>query len=252
MTRPAILVTGAADRIGRTIAQRFAAGGWHVVIHHRHHPDEAAALAASLPSAEVVSFELADRERIAAVVTDLAARLPDWRALACNACMFRPDWPQAPDTAVWHEVMEANLLGNVELARLYLAHARSSQGRRVLNLLDQKLANLNPDFFSYTIGKAGHAAAGAMLAQTLSEPDRLVSLSPGNILPSHDQTEAEFAVSSRLNLLGRTTNAADIAEAAFMLVTGPVANGTHLFVDGGQHMVPQRRDVLYLVREETE
>ena len=76
MTRPAILVTGAADRIGRRIAQRFAASGWHVVIHHRHHPDEAAALAASLPSAEVVSFELADRAGMAAVVADLAARLP--------------------------------------------------------------------------------------------------------------------------------------------------------------------------------
>lgn len=250
MSRPAILVTGAADRIGRTIAERFGAAGWHVVVHHRHHPAEAEALAARLPSAEVVSFELADRAGMARVVEGLAARLADWRALACNACAFRPDWPQAPDRAVWHEVMEANLAGNVELARLYLAHARAPAGRRVLNLLDQKLANLNPDFFSYTVGKAGHAAAGAMLAQTLTAPDRLVSLSPGNILPSHDQTEAEFAVSSRLNLLGRTTSATDIAEAAFMLLTGPIANGTHLFVDGGQHMVPQRRDVLYLVREE--
>ncbi|MBS0253641.1 MAG: SDR family oxidoreductase [Proteobacteria bacterium] len=245
-----MLVTGAANRIGRAIAQRFGAGGWHVVIHHRHHPEEAAALAASLPSAEVVSFELADRAGMARVMADLAARLPDWRAIACNACAFRPDWPDAPDRAVWDEVMAANLAGNVELARLYLAQARSPTGRRVLNLLDQKLANLNPDFFSYTVGKAGHAAAGAMLAQTVAAPDRVVALSPGNILPSHDQTTDEFALSSRLNLLGRTTTVEDIADAAWLLVTGPVANGTHLFVDGGQHLVPQRRDVLYLVREE--
>ena len=127
MTRSAILVTGAADRIGRAIAERFGAGGWHVVIHHRHHPAEAEALACRLPSAEVVSFELADRAGMARVIEELGARLADWRGLVCNACAFRPDWPQAPDHAVWHEVMEANLSGNVELARLFLDLCRANR-----------------------------------------------------------------------------------------------------------------------------
>ncbi len=249
MDRPAILITGAASRLGAAMTRRFGAGGWHVVIHHRHHPAEAEALTQELPSAEVVSFDLADRAAIEATVADLAARLGDWRGLICNASAFRPDTPLAPDPEIWEAMIAGNLAGNLWLASGFVAQAQAAGGRRVVNLLDQKLANMNPDFFSYTVAKAGLAAAGTMLGMAVGGDDRVYGLYPGITLPSHDQTAQEFAAAAPRNLLRRLNSAADLAEAAWFLVTGPLANGTQLFVDSGQHLLSQPRDVLYAVRE---
>lgn len=250
MSQPAVLITGAATRIGHAIAERFSAGGWHVVIHYHQNRAEAESLAETMDPCELIGFDLADTERALAAVDDLAARLPDWRALICNASLFIPDWPEQPDAASWDRIEAVNLRGNIQLAARFLARAKSEVGRRLVNLLDQKLANLNPDFFSYTVSKAGLAAAGQMLALAREgSADRVYGLAPGLTLPSHDQTEAEFAQSASMNLLRRINQPSDIAEAAWFLVTGPVANGTTLLVDSGQHLVRQKRDVMYLVRQ---
>lgn len=248
--RPAILVTGAAKRLGAAIARRFGAAGWHVVIHHLASHDEAEALAAQLPSAEVVSFDLADTAAIEAETAELAARCPGWRALMLNASRFEPDWPQAPDWDVLDRALAANFIGNVRLAERFLTLTDPAPGRNVVAVLDQKLWNLNPDFASYTASKAALASWIAMLAMTSpAAGDRVFGLAPGLSQPSHDQTEAEFATSSVMNLLQRPTGLDEIAEAAHFLVTGPLASGSILKVDSGQHLVRQTRDVMYRIRE---
>ena len=89
-----------------------------------------------------------------------------------------------------------------------------------------------------------------MIAMAQDDPrDRVYGLAPGAILASHDQTEGEADVSHRLNLLGRRTEASEIASAALFLAEGWLASGETLFIDSGQHLVPQPRDVLFLARE---
>ena len=66
----------------------------------------------------------------------------------------------------------------------------------------------------------------------------------------HDQAEDEAEASHRLNLLGRRTTVEEVADAAWFLATGPMASGQALFVDSGQHLLSQLRDVMYLAREE--
>jgi NAD(P)-dependent dehydrogenase (short-subunit alcohol dehydrogenase family) len=250
LTAPTVLVTGGAKRIGRAICEHFAGQGWHVVIHYHASRAEAEALAAALPLASTCGFDLADHAALPGTVASLAQRHPDWRALVCSGSRFEPDRPEAPDMALWQSVHSANLAGNVLLAAHYLGHANSAQGRCIVNLLDQKLANLNPDFFAYTVAKAGLKTAGEMLALArFGSADRIYGLAPGLTLPSHDQTETEFARSGAMNLLHRFTDTAEIAAAAWFLVTGPVASGTTLYVDSGQRLIPQPRDVMYAVRE---
>jgi NAD(P)-dependent dehydrogenase (short-subunit alcohol dehydrogenase family) len=135
------------------------------------------------------------------------------------------------------------------MAQAYLLQARSSTGRRVIQLTDQKLANPNPDFFSYTMSKHAVAAAVTMLAMAAAPEDRVYALAPGAILPSHDQAEEEAEKSHRLNLLGRRTGIDEVADAAWFLATGPLASGQTLFVDSGQHLLAQPRDVMYLARQ---
>jgi NAD(P)-dependent dehydrogenase (short-subunit alcohol dehydrogenase family) len=249
MNRKAVLVTGGARRIGAAIARRFGAAGWHVVIHCCHSYAQAQALAEELGDAQVVRCDLADVDAAVAMIEDLAARLGDWRVLVNSASVFRPDDARQVDLGVNWEALQVNAVTPVLMAQAYLRLARSSAGRRVIQVTDQKTANPNPDFFSYTMSKHALASTVPMLAMATEPQDRVHALAPGAILASHDQAEAEADISHRMNLLGRRTNASEVADAAFFLATGPLASGQTLFVDSGQHLLAQPRDVMYLARD---
>lgn len=249
-TLPAVLVTGGAKRIGAAIARAFGAAGWHVVIHYGTSSREADYLAAHLPSAETIGCDLTDPNAAATMIGDLAARLPDWRVLVNSAGMFQLDTADALDPATFDSAMAVNAAAPARMAQAFLAHARAHGGRRVIQITDQKLANPNPDFFSYTMSKHALAATVPMLAMAQADPaDRVYALAPGAILASHDQRESETEVSHRLNLLCRKTGADEIAAACLFLSQGWLASGETLFVDSGQHLLAQPRDVLYLARE---
>jgi NAD(P)-dependent dehydrogenase (short-subunit alcohol dehydrogenase family) len=250
MTRPAALVTGGARRIGEAIVRRFAAEGWHVVIHCHASRAEADALASELPSAEVVSCDLADTAAALTMIEHLAQRLDDWRVLVNSASVFRPDEATGLDPATFAEAMLVNAGAPAAMAQTFLRSARSQAGRRVIDLTDQKLANPNPDFFSYTASKHALAATVQMMAMAADPADRVYALAPGAILPSYDQLPAETEISHRMNLLERRTNIDEVAGAAWFLATGPLASGQTLFVDSGQHLLSQPRDVMFLAREE--
>ncbi|GAA4643496.1 SDR family oxidoreductase [Pontixanthobacter gangjinensis] len=251
MKRQAVLVTGGAIRLGRSISEEFAARGWHVIIHYRSSAREAQILADSLPSAETITFDLCDHHAVERAAIDLANRVPEWRALICSASLFEPDSADQANWEVWDKVQNANLRGNVALAQTFLKRSQFGNAKSAVFLLDQKLENMNPDFFSYTLSKAGlHAAAQMMAMQEQFSKDRIYSLAPGLTLPSHDQTEAEFARSASMNLLQRVTQAEETARAACFLADGHLASGGTLLVDSGQHLLNHRRDVMYLVREE--
>ncbi|MEN7535986.1 SDR family oxidoreductase [Aurantiacibacter flavus] len=247
-----VLVTGGARRIGAAIARRFGAAGWYVVIHYRRSRAEAQALAASLPSARTVQCDLLDEGARTDLMHSLARELGDWRALVNCASLFEYDSHGALDPDVFDRAMAVNARAQVQLASAFFAHARSNGGRRVIQVTDQKLANINPDFFSYTMSKAAVDAAARMLAQAAAPDDRVYRLAPGAILASHDQTDGEAERSHRLNLLGRRTEASEVAEAALFMAEGQLASGQELFVDSGQHLLCQNRDVIYLAREESQ
>ncbi len=252
--QPAVLVTGGAKRLGATIARRFGAAGWHVAVPCGRSRADAEVLAASLPSAEVVQCDLADGDAAAAMIADLAARLTDWRVLVNSAAVFRKDTAQALDPAVFAEAMAINAQAPARMTQAFLAHAKAEGGRRVVNLTDQKLANPNPDFFSYTMAKHAFAATIRMLAMAQADAnpgsgDRIYGLAPGAMLPSFDQLPEEHQVSGRMNLLHRITASQELADAALFLSEGWLASGETLFVDSGQHLLAQPRDVLFLARE---
>lgn len=249
-SRPAVLITGGARRIGAVIAECFAQAGWHVVIHYGRSRSEAEALAARLPSSETVSCDLADTAAARAMIDGIADRLDDWRVLVNSGGVFAIDRADALDPAVAEAAMRVNAITPAALAQRFLAAARAKGGRRVIQVTDQKIDNPNPDFFSYTMSKHALASTIPMLSKARCDPrDRIYGLAPGAILPSHDQSEAEAEVSHRLNLLHRRTSAREIAEAALFLAQGWLASGQTLFVDSGQHLLDQPRDVIYLARE---
>lgn len=251
--RPAVLVTGGANRIGGAITRRFAAAGWHVVIHYKSSAAEADALAATLPSAETIGFDLADDDATIAAISQLAARLPGWRCLVNSASVFTYDSVTGLDPATNREAMQVNALAPARLAQTFLALTAGGEAPRVvINVTDMKIENTNPDFFSYTMSKHALAATIGMLAKgNLDGDTRVYGLAPGAVLASHDQREEETEISHRMNLLQRKTGADEIADAALFLAGGALASGQSLFIDSGQHLMDQPRDVIWLAREQS-
>lgn len=250
MSRPAVLITGGAKRIGAQLSRTFAAAGWHVVIHVGHSPEAASELAATLPSAETVLCDLLDGDAALAMIDDLAARLPDWRMLINCAAVFQLDTAQAIDPAVFAEAMTVNAETPARMSQRFLERAQAAGGRRVVQFLDMKLRNPNPDFFSYTMAKHALAATVKMLAMAQEHgEDRIYGLAPGAMLPSFDQAEHEHEASGRMNLLQRLTDPDELAAAALWLSEGWLASGETLYIDSGQHLLAQPRDVLYLARQ---
>ena len=144
-----------------------------------------------------------------------------------------------------------NTAAPVLLARALHAHLTRREARGcAVNLLDQKLWNPNPDYFSYTLSKAALDAATTMLAIALAPRLRAAAVAPGVTLASGEMSAAQFEQAHRMTPLGRSSTPADIARAVRFIVEAPAVTGTTLLVDGGQHLAAQRRDVLFLAQEQ--
>jgi NAD(P)-dependent dehydrogenase (short-subunit alcohol dehydrogenase family) len=244
-----ILVTGAARRIGAAIARHLAARGWRVAVHHHHSPEAAEDLAAELDGAWVVTGDLACAETAARLVAEVRAAFGvPLMALVNNASLFTYDRPPIADAAALPAHMAVNCDAPVLLASALAAQDDLAAGA-VVNILDQKIANPNPDFFSYSCGKVALAGATAMLAQALGPRIRVNAVSPGLSLPSLDQSEAEFRAVASENLLRRPVEVQAIAEAVDFLLTARGIHGQNIFVDNGQHFLPRDSDVMFETRQ---
>lgn len=250
MSRPTVMVTGGARRIGAALCRAFSQAGWHVIVHYRSSASQAEALAGELASAQTCRLDLGDVDAIDGTMTNLASLRDDWRLLINCAAVFEQDEADRLEPKVFDRAMTVNTMAPALLAQSFFRHARSDHGRTVINLTDQKLQNTNPDFFSYTISKHGLDGATRMLAMSWGRSgDRVYAIAPGAILASHDQTAEEAETSHRMNLLKRRTDASEICDAALFLAEGWLESGQTIHVDSGQHLLNQKRDVIYLARE---
>jgi len=118
----------------------------------------------------------------------------------------------------------------------------------VINILDQKLFNLNPDYLSYTLSKAALQNATVTLAQALAPLVRVVGIAPGLSMVSGDQSESDFKAAHQLTPLGRSSTPEDIAQAVAYVATAKAITGTTILVDGGQHLIPTQRDVMFIAK----
>ena len=253
-SRPLALVTGSARRIGRAIAEELAAHGWDVAVHHRQSPGEAgetvAALRALGARAEAFAADLSDEAACTALVPAIAARLGALSAVVNNASLFEEDRAESFGFAAMERHWRANTGAPILLARALHAQMPAGALGCVVNLLDQKLWNPNPDYLSYTLSKAALKEATVLLAQALAPRVRVAGVAPGVTLLSGPMSAAEFERAHKLTPLERSSTPEDVARAVRFVLESPAITGSTVLVDGGQHLLGQPRDVMYLAKED--
>lgn len=252
-TRPWVLVTGGAQRLGRTISLAFARKGWGVVCHYRQSESQARALQAEIEAAggvcRLVDGDLGD----AANVPGLVARATEAAGskLAClvnNASEFLPDTGADFTAAQLQRALAVNTMAPLLLTQaLFQQNRDQATPACAIHILDQKVHNLNPDYFSYTVSKLALERAVALQAQSYAPHLRVCGISPGLSFVSGPQTPENFDQASRANLLRRPLDPEHVAQAALHLAENPALNGCVLPVDNGQHLLPLARDVMYAV-----
>ena len=248
----AALVTGAGRRIGRAIALGLAQAGWDVAVHCRSSRAEAQqtvdAIRALGRRAALLECDLADEAAVRSLLARATDALGPVGCVVNNASLFEYDSAADFSPALLAAHMQANVSAPILLAQALHAATPAGGQAVVINLLDQKLANLNPDFLSYTLSKAALATATTMLAQALAPTVRVVGVAPGLTMLSGDQSEAGFASAHQATPLGQSSTPEDVAAAVCYLASARAITGTTLLVDGGQHLVPLPRDVMLLTK----
>ena len=248
-----VLVTGASKRIGAAIARTLAAQGYGVVIHYRQSADEAKVLQAEVVAAGgravLCDADLADPADVETLIDRAAIALGEpLHALVNNASMFDFDRAHDATREGLEQHFRTNVMAPALLAKRLVQQLAEGRKGAIVNLLDQKLVNPNPDFFSYSLSRYALAGATTLMAQDFAGRCRVNAVAPGITLPSAGQSAEEFDAVAKANLLARPSSELHVADAVRMLLANPGINGQCIWVDGGQRFMNQPRDVMFLGR----
>ena len=251
-TRPqrVALVTGAAKRIGRHIALAMAQRGWDVAVHFGQSAAEADSLVAEIEAigrrAVALQCNLANEAEVRTLLARAISALGSVQCIVNNASLFEQDNAFDFVAQTLDKHMQVNLTAPLLLAQALYAATKDGEQACIINLLDQKLYNLNPDFLTYTLSKAALQCATTTLAQALAPRIRVVGIAPGITLVSGDQSESNFQLAHQRTPLGKSSTPEDIANTVCFVADSPAITGTTLLVDGGQHLIPLQRDVMFM------
>jgi len=267
------LITGGSVRLGREIGLAFARAGWHVACHYNHSETEAHALCAELRALGVdalaVQGDLEDEASCQSMFdTTVAITGTALHCVVNNASLFVPDEGADFDEAQALAQIKVNLMAPMRLGKWMAAlhahadvakeaantgNANASATQRikpsVIHVLDQKVFNLNPDYFSYTLSKLALERSVSLQAQSLAPTLRVNAVAPGLMYPSGPQSQTNFERAAHANLLRQPIHPADVASSVVFLAGNASITGTTVRVDNGQHLIPLARDVMFVVEE---
>jgi len=247
---PVAIVTGAGKRIGRGLALAMAEDGYDIAVHYRSSKPEAEETVRDVEAmgrrAMPFRADLGIAGDIEAMMANIRTRLGPAQCLINSASLFDYDLADNWTVGSFDRHMAVNLRAPLHLAQRLIEDLPDGVQGCVINLLDQKLFNLNPDFYTYTLSKLGLKGATEMLAQAVAPKCRVNAVAPGLTLQSGDQSQEQFAQVHAMTPMGRGTSIGDIADAVRYLVRATAVTGAVLPVDCGQRLSAMDRDVMFL------
>jgi NAD(P)-dependent dehydrogenase (short-subunit alcohol dehydrogenase family) len=239
-TAATVLVTGAGLRVGRAIALDLASAGWRVGVHYHRSGQEAAGVVAEIEQhggrAAALRADLGRTDQLAPLLRACSEQLGPVTCLINSAAHYDWDDLAAMSLESWDNHLDIDLRAPVFLTQAFAALLPETRTGNVINLIDQKVWRLNPDYFSYTIAKSALWTATQTMAQALAPRIRVNAIAPGPVLPSHRQSDAEFEQECRDTPLGRAATLEDICRTIAFLLATPSITGQMIAIDGGQHL----------------
>ncbi len=243
------LVTGGAKRIGAAISRHLARHGWRVIIHYNRSAGDAQSLRdeiiATEGAAEVLQADLARREGVEGLMAAAGAIAGRVDLLINNASLFEHDTPTDIVWDQWDRHLRTNLTAAAFLCRDFSAQDFADAPGLIVNMLDQKVQNLNPDYFSYTISKYGLLGLTRVLAMHLAPRVRVCAIAPGVTMLSGKQSDESLERSRRATPLGISSTVPDILRTLTYIIDTPSLTGQVLTVDGGESLTGRTRDVAF-------
>ena len=251
----AALVTGGAARLGRAMALYLAGRGYAVAVHYNSNKDAAEAVAAECGNGSIaIQADLLDEAQIHALLPDAArARGQPITVLVNNASIFEYDTVQTATKQSWDRHIGSNLRAPFVLTQALAEQAPPADlddmgepvaSSLVVNMIDQRVRKLTPEFMTYTIAKMGLWAFTQTAAQGLAPHVRVNAIGPGPTLQGARQSENHFQRQRESTVLNRGANPSDITAALGYFIDAKAVTGQLLCVDGGQHLGWQTPDVL--------
>lgn len=252
------LVTGAGKRLGRAMALYLGKRGYDVAVHYATSAEEAESVAQAIRamgrSAETIQADLLEESAMTQLLPDAAEALGGpITCLINNASIFEYDNITDATLTSWDRHMRSNLRAPFVLTQAMaaqgLAAGTDEKGEPVaaglvINMLDQRVRKLTPEFMTYTIAKMGLWAFTQTAAQALTPAIRVNAIGPGPTLQGARQSQSHFDAQRAATVLGRGANADDITAALGYFLDAPAVTGQLLCVDGGQHLAWQTPDVI--------
>jgi NAD(P)-dependent dehydrogenase (short-subunit alcohol dehydrogenase family) len=241
------LVTGGAKRIGRAIVEDLAAHGFAVAIHANGSLEEAQALAAMLDGrgakAAVLQCDLCDGEATAGLIAAAVAALGPLDLLVNNASLFQPDSVQSFNDALWDRHFAVHVKAPSILASDFVRQLPQGTAGSIVNIIDQRVWNPTPRYYSYTLSKAALWMATRTMAQSFAPGVRVNAIGPGPSLPNERQDDAAFQAQVEGLILQRGPALGEFGRTVRFLFDTPSITGQMIALDGGQHLAWETPDV---------
>ncbi|MCF8466600.1 MAG: SDR family oxidoreductase [Sneathiella sp.] len=235
-----VLITGASRRIGRAIALSFANKGWNIALHYNRSRDEAAALQDELSghkiSAVLLQADLQDPSATTALISQANEMLGPLLCLVNNAALFERDTIFDATAESFRRHLNTNLLAPLLLTQAFARQVPTGQQGNVVNIADQRVFNLRPDFLSYTLSKTGIWTLTQTTAMALAPHIRVNAIGPGPTLANTRQTEAQFKQQQQSVPLRYGPTPEEIAKAVQFILEARSMTGEFISLDGGQHL----------------
>lgn len=252
---PAALVTGGATRLGRAMALYLSGRGFDVAVHYNTNKDAAEDVAVECGTGSVaIQADLLDERAMETLLGNASLMLDQQiTCLVNNASIFEYDTIETATKDSWDRHIGSNLRAPFVLTQALAEQApeatQDEQGEPVasslvVNMIDQRVRKLTPEFMTYTIAKMGLWAFTQTAAQALAPRVRVNAIGPGPTLQGARQSAEHFAAQRANTVLSRGANPSDINAALGYFLDAPAVTGQLLCVDGGQHLGWQTPDVL--------
>ena len=242
MTDKNVLITGAAQRIGRAISMDLVNAGWAVVVHYNSSEEAAQDVLREISDtggkAVALQADLSQEKETSTLISRAADAVGPLTCLVNNASIFEHDAPETVTQESWDTHMQINLRAPFVLSQAFAEKAPNTTSCNIINIIDQRVWNLTPDFTSYTLSKAGLWTLTQTLAMALAPDIRVNAIGPGPTLQSKAQSPDEFSQECAETLLKQRVTTEEIGRTVRFILDAPSLTGQMIAIDGGQHLGP--------------